>query len=435
DLRQIRPDVPQGLADALATALAKRPNERYASMAQFAKVLRVHTIPIAGSATDLGISLPPPPAIPPGSSQILVTRPDRFAFASNRPPTPFEALPSARISEPEAESAPPPPRPRAKPVWMTSWPVIAGATTLVVIGLVIAGMILLRPSPPQGLADATPANATPPAAPKPQPRPRPSAAPHVAAPVPAAASVLSARWVADDYQSGSNWVDRVHHTIADQKGSPSSANNAFHGHRGIAFNGKNQYFVLRAADYPVPDGNSMALAVVFKANASGRAGGQFWNGSGLVGADLKGTVDDWGIGWGGNAGLQVTAGAGNFPIGHDATLSSPKLQVKHTYVALFTWQFSGAQKGIGTITLYIDGELVSTQWKTSEPRTLDNGIAFGASSSTGTNPFNGQIAEIRFYRDANIDAEKVSEELLKIYTDPKKETPFSSNDAAKLFRH
>ncbi|HSU68838.1 MAG TPA: serine/threonine-protein kinase, partial [Tepidisphaeraceae bacterium] len=47
DLRQIRPDVPQGLADALATALAKRPNERYASMAQFAKVLRVHTIPIA----------------------------------------------------------------------------------------------------------------------------------------------------------------------------------------------------------------------------------------------------------------------------------------------------------------------------------------------------------------------------------------------------
>ena len=45
--------MPQDLANALVKGLEKTPSARYASMDQFAKVLRVHTIPVSGSATNL----------------------------------------------------------------------------------------------------------------------------------------------------------------------------------------------------------------------------------------------------------------------------------------------------------------------------------------------------------------------------------------------
>jgi serine/threonine-protein kinase len=55
DVRKLRPDVPPGLAQALRKALSRDPSKRYTSADQFAKVLRVHTIPVA----------PPPPAAAP----------------------------------------------------------------------------------------------------------------------------------------------------------------------------------------------------------------------------------------------------------------------------------------------------------------------------------------------------------------------------------
>lgn len=45
DLRQLRPDLPDGLVKAIYKALAKNPEDRYLSCDQFAKVLRVYTIP------------------------------------------------------------------------------------------------------------------------------------------------------------------------------------------------------------------------------------------------------------------------------------------------------------------------------------------------------------------------------------------------------
>lgn len=50
DLRQIRPDLDDGLVRALQTALAKSPADRPASAEQFAKVLRVHTIQLVGGS-------------------------------------------------------------------------------------------------------------------------------------------------------------------------------------------------------------------------------------------------------------------------------------------------------------------------------------------------------------------------------------------------
>jgi hypothetical protein len=47
DVRTLRPDVPAGLAQALHKGLSRDPSKRYTSADQFAKVLRVQTIPVA----------------------------------------------------------------------------------------------------------------------------------------------------------------------------------------------------------------------------------------------------------------------------------------------------------------------------------------------------------------------------------------------------
>ena len=58
DLRNLRPDVPVSLAKAIQKALAKKQQDRYESAAQFAKVLRVHTIPLESSGSFASNSVP-----------------------------------------------------------------------------------------------------------------------------------------------------------------------------------------------------------------------------------------------------------------------------------------------------------------------------------------------------------------------------------------
>ena len=58
DLRNLRPDVPVSLAKAIQKALAKKPQDRFESAAQFAKVLRVHTIPVESSGSFASGSVP-----------------------------------------------------------------------------------------------------------------------------------------------------------------------------------------------------------------------------------------------------------------------------------------------------------------------------------------------------------------------------------------
>ena len=60
NLKKLRPDLPDGLARAINTALAKDPARRHGTMEQFASALRVHTIPVGASTQSLHyIPMPP----------------------------------------------------------------------------------------------------------------------------------------------------------------------------------------------------------------------------------------------------------------------------------------------------------------------------------------------------------------------------------------
>ena len=75
DLNGIRGDLPDGLVRTIAASMAKNPSERPASAGQFAKMLRLHTIPVGGAGAGAGgrssMAAPIVPSGPVGSSSNL----------------------------------------------------------------------------------------------------------------------------------------------------------------------------------------------------------------------------------------------------------------------------------------------------------------------------------------------------------------------------
>jgi len=66
-LTRLRPDVPDTLVRAISKAMEKDPASRYENAEQFASVLRIHTIPVGGTASslaNLGGLLPPSKPVP-----------------------------------------------------------------------------------------------------------------------------------------------------------------------------------------------------------------------------------------------------------------------------------------------------------------------------------------------------------------------------------
>lgn len=405
DLRSQRPEAPAGLAEALKTALAKRPAERFATMEQFARVLRVHAIPIACSAESLGMAVPQA-AIAPD-----VQRPVR-PTASREPiqVEPHEAQPTQHVAVPPAAA------PRA-PKSRLGWPVLAGGGILIAASVAVICILSFRPSKDNAVsgtlrpdAAGEPARSTP-AASKSADVPAPEILP----------PSLVARWVADDYETGNDWIDQIHHLKAIQHHTPSAEPNAFNGHPGVQLNGTDQYFDLSADDDPVPGATKMTLIAVFKPSAAIKIGPEFWQGGGLIGAHMGDKMDDFGMSWGGSSGMQVVAGAGNFPPGNDGDIPSPDLEINHTHVAVMTWDYSESDKQ-AKIGLFIDGVRVDLLPNPSEPRLAHVPIALGAASASGQMPLSGMLAEIRIYNAVDLDVPALSESLLQTYVSPKDRT-------------
>ncbi|HTI99166.1 MAG TPA: lamin tail domain-containing protein [Dongiaceae bacterium] len=168
----------------------------------------------------------------------------------------------------------------------------------------------------------------------------------------------------------------------------------------------NRDWLQMAENNPLAGLDRFSIVFVFRADAPGNDGWQWYQNSGIVDAEQGGVTDDWGTVI--NAYGQLGLGVGN----PDLTLyamSTPSLVDTNYHVAVLT-------AGDGTLTIYVDNQWVdSTTGAATAPRN-NAGFSLGGinTGEDGANRrFVGDLAEIRFY-DTNLTAGAASNVIAEL---------------------
>jgi len=235
------------------------------------------------------------------------------------------------------------------------------------------------------------------------------------------------RWLADDLGNAhsnavTSWVEENYESAASQVAwwspGPLMVTNAVNGHKAVRFNNDTMR-QLQISDRlnPLAGAEAATIAVVFKPYANGYASGlgAWWGSSLFIGGEVSGSANDWGFIFSqdGRIGLglcQVSALGAMDLMQYHATPAA--LNAYH--VALCAWQ-------PGNIALNLDGDesLNPTVYKAqggsesggSLPNTLedvtlpraDSILYMGSGTAEQSHCFNGEIAEIRIYRNQFMD--------------------------------
>lgn len=140
---------------------------------------------------------------------------------------------------------------------------------------------------------------------------------------------------------------------------------------------------------------SFTLEYWMRSTATGGSGAQWFNGNGIVDAEVGGQTNDWGTAL---VGSKLAFGIGQS--GNDRTIfsTSDVNTGNWTHVAVSWNQSTGAQR------LYINGTLEATGTASTNLRNAPSGIAIGR-LLTGSAFFNGSIDDIRFWNTVRTDAE------------------------------
>lgn len=219
---------------------------------------------------------------------------------------------------------------------------------------------------------------------------------------------VSSSWPEDNYDCGATRVGT----------GPLMVTNAINGHKALRFNTDAlRQLRINARLNPLSGAESATIAVVFKPYAYGYASGLYswWNSTLFIGGEYSGSANDWGFVFSqdGRIGLalcQVSDGGAMDLVQYHATAAT--LNTPH--VALCSWQ-------PGQMALNLDGDetltpTVYTTKGTSEsngslPNTLEGvslprctyPIFIGDGKGTQSACLNGEIAEIRIYRNQYMD--------------------------------
>ena len=234
---------------------------------------------------------------------------------------------------------------------------------------------------------------------------------------------LVSQWVADDYVSGTGWIDRIRGTVAAVDGTPTplAVAGAFGSHKGV----QRSTGATGTGGFSIPAGNAptgltnYTVAVVFEAAAAGPISGAYYSSQIIFGYDIGGTGQpDWGVSWGGNgnrAGQGVVVGIGR--AGGDSAIQSADspLALNATHSAVL--QVNGSSQ---TMTLFVDGvQAGQNSGITILAPTNSNGtkvIPLISTVNAGIgNAFTGTIAEVRVYTNATVDGVALSAYLQSLY--------------------
>lgn len=234
------------------------------------------------------------------------------------------------------------------------------------------------------------------------------------------------RWTADSVSDTNNapvltWTD-VNRGIAATNTTVTQAPrliaNELNGRSVLRFNSSaSQYLVVEAAKSPISGATNFSIVIVFKTGTSGAGSAGYWyQNTGLVDAEQGGIQNDWGLAY--NGAGQVCGGAGYPSPNKDWTVYSSAANSvvnNQPHIAIYTWQGTN-------LMMNVDGR-VTTAVSTSpvvSPRNTYR-MLFGSMNLLGGYYFNGDIAEIRIYRNRTLSAteqHQVGSELSALYGVP-----------------
>ena len=232
------------------------------------------------------------------------------------------------------------------------------------------------------------------------------------------------RWTADSLTDTNTpvarWTDvnggvSATNTVASQ--TPRLVRSELNGHNVVRFNsGSNQYLAIDAAKSPLAGTTSFSIIVVFKTGTAGYgSNGNWYQNTGLVDAEQGGIQNDWGLVYSSSG--SVGGGAG-FPfINKDTTVYSASGSVADSqpHVAIYTWQGTN-------MMVNVDGRTtISASTSTVVSARNSYRMLFGSLALEGGKYFNGDMAEIRIYRNRALavnEQNQIGNELAATYGVP-----------------
>jgi hypothetical protein len=215
--------------------------------------------------------------------------------------------------------------------------------------------------------------------------------------MPNVAGALMSRWVADSLTGNngstvSNWMDSVSGDSATQTktaNQPQLYTSVLNGHSTVRFSASaDQYLTVSAPDSAISGAGSFTMAVVFRTSTTGNVSGNFYDNTGLLGADLPGIADDWSFVINGSE-LGAGLGSASNECSLDFSLYGGNVTDGNPHISIY-------ERQADTITLYVDGTVVASQNGLCTDARIDCPFDIGA-MTTGPYYFNGDIAEIRLY--------------------------------------
>jgi hypothetical protein len=151
---------------------------------------------------------------------------------------------------------------------------------------------------------------------------------------------------------------------------------------------------------PVQD--DFTILCVLQSSQGLGTGTLFWQGAGLVNAEMNGPTNDFGTSL--NAAGQILAGTGNPIVPDNTAASSAGFNNGAPHVFSFTRSHS-----TGALALYVDGTLSGTATGTTNSLTTPSRVVLGA-QQTLTNFFSGDITEVQIFGSALLATDRQSAE-------------------------